>query len=162
MSAAVKKIAHKQIGHVAVYIKAAASPFTFTSCRRYKDKHLIIYIQHVKLIQMGCLPAVEGTQDCFVRAEQLAQVAAGMKRKELLALDRLHPLVAILTKALEVKEKLGPSLEGGRQLAAALLEKAINAHSEAGLSPYSYLLVSLAECLCKIGKNLMMRISIVT
>ena len=77
-----------------------------------------------------------------MRAEQLAQVATGMKRRELLALDRLHPLVAILTKALEVKEKLSPSLEGGRQLAAALLEKAIAAHSEAGAAPYSYLLVN--------------------
>ena len=79
-----------------------------------------------------------------MRAEQLAQVAAGMKRKELLALDRLHPLVAILTKALEVKEKLSPSLEGGGQLAAALLEKAITAHSEPEVSPYSYLLVGPA------------------
>ncbi len=68
-----------------------------------------------------------------------------MKKNELLPLDRLHPLVAILTKALEVKEKLSPCLEGGKQLASALLDRAIAAHSEPGVSPYSYLLVRQAH-----------------
>ena len=152
MSAAIKEITIQL--DMSLCISQSGSINLLSSYRRYEDRHLIIYTQHIKVLLMGCLPAVEGTQDCFVRAEQLAQVAAGMKRKELLALDRLHPLVAILTKALEVKEKLGPSLEGGRQLAAALLEKAINAHSEAGLSPYSYLLVSLAASFTKAARIL--------
>lgn len=85
--------------------------------------------------------AAEGNQDVSVRAEQLAQVAAGMKRRELLPLDRLHPLVAILSKALQTKDKLGNSLEGGKKLVTVLLEKAIAAHSSPDATPYPYLLV---------------------
>lgn len=65
-----------------------------------------------------------------------------MKRKELLALDKLHPLVAILTKALEFKDRQQASLlGGGTRLAASLLERAIAAHSSQETSPYPYLLV---------------------
>ena len=67
-----------------------------------------------------------------------------MKRRELVALDRLHPLVAILTKALETKDRQTGCLEGGKRLAIALLEKAISAHGSPNESPYPYLLVSKA------------------
>lgn len=72
-------------------------------------------------------------------------MAAGMMRRELTALTRLHPLVAILTKALETKDKANSSLEGGRQLVAALLEKAIEAHKASHSAPYPYLLVSRSQ-----------------
>lgn len=76
-----------------------------------------------------------------IKAEQLAQVAAGMKKRELSALVKLHPLVAILTKVLEAKDRAACGVQGGKQLALAILEKAIAAHSDPELSPYPYLLV---------------------
>ena len=85
----------------------------------------------------------EENYDAFqARAEQLAQVAAGMKKRELQALDRHHPLVAILSKALDFKERQHSNfLRGGSHLAAALLERATIVHSSSDASPYPYLLV---------------------
>lgn len=77
--------------------------------------------------------------DGNARAEQLAQVAVGMKRRDIAILDRQHPLVAILSKVVDPKESV--DLEAGRKLAANLLESAILNHGSAEREMYPSLLV---------------------